>query len=125
MSDGQEIVAAIDTYVDAFNRRDRERWLALFAPDALHEDPVGRPPRRGRAAIAAFWDAAFARAETIEIERNQVIVGGREAVMVGSVRSVQAHRCDVLDIVDHFTFGEDGSIAALRAFAHVQSRTAR
>ncbi len=48
---------------DAVQRRDREGWLALFAHDALVQDPVGgvaprrdRQGHRGKDAIAAFWD---------------------------------------------------------------------
>lgn len=43
--------------------RNREGWLALFAADALLQDPVGVSPfdptgagHRGHEAIGAFWD---------------------------------------------------------------------
>ena len=42
---------------------DREGWLALYADDAVVQDPVGISPfdatgagHRGKAAIAKFWD---------------------------------------------------------------------
>src|SRR5690606_33867080 len=43
---------------------DRDGWLALFAPDAVVEDPIGPSPfdpegkgHHGRDAIAAFYDS--------------------------------------------------------------------
>ena len=45
----------------------KETWLALFADDAVIEDPIGPSPldpegrgHRGKEAIAAFWDLAIA-----------------------------------------------------------------
>ena len=47
--------------------RNREGWLALFADDALLQDPVGVSPfdpsglgHKGREAIGAFWDTVIA-----------------------------------------------------------------
>lgn len=39
-------------YVDAFNRRDVDAWVALFAEDAAVHDPFYPEPFTGRAAIA-------------------------------------------------------------------------
>jgi hypothetical protein len=47
----------------AAGRKDREAWLALFAPDAVIEDPIGPSPfdpegkgHRGTEGINAFYD---------------------------------------------------------------------
>lgn len=47
----------------AVERRDREAWLALWADDAVVEDPIGVSPldpeghgHRGKEAIGRFWD---------------------------------------------------------------------
>lgn len=38
-------------YVDAFNDRDFDAWIALFAEDALMHDPFFPEPSKGREAI--------------------------------------------------------------------------
>ena len=50
----------------AVARKAKEEWLALFADDAVLEDPVGPSffdtegkGHRGKAAISAFWDMAI------------------------------------------------------------------
>jgi steroid Delta-isomerase len=48
-------------------RKDKTSWLALFAQDAVVQDPVGVSPldpagqgHRGREAIGRFWDMVIA-----------------------------------------------------------------
>ena len=58
---------------DAVVARDKEAWLAVFADDAIVEDPIGPSHfdpegkgHRGREAIAEFWDKAIAPTDKIE-----------------------------------------------------------
>ena len=58
---------------EAVMARDKEAWLAVFADDAIVEDPIGPSAfdpegkgHRGRDAIAAFWDLAIAPTTRIE-----------------------------------------------------------
>lgn len=51
---------------EAVTARDKQAWLAVFADDAVVEDPIGPSAfdpegkgHRGRAAISAFWDKAI------------------------------------------------------------------
>lgn len=125
MKEDRDPRAVLTAYVDAFNDRDRQRWISLFAPDAEHVDPVGTPPRRGREQIAEFWDRAFSRAESIRIEPTIVIPAGHEAVMVAVVHSVQPTRVDELDAVDFFRFDGEGLITGLRAFGQLRTRRPR
>ena len=55
---------------EAAMARDKEAWLALFADDAIVEDPIGPSHfdpegkgHRGKEAIAAFYDKAIAPSE--------------------------------------------------------------
>ncbi|MBO9723899.1 MAG: nuclear transport factor 2 family protein [Novosphingobium sp.] len=48
--------AALDAYVDRINAGDVEGILALFAPDAVIEDPVGTETKTGAAIRAWFAD---------------------------------------------------------------------
>lgn len=125
MTEAFDPAAVVTAYVEYFNACNRDGWLSLFAPDAEHVDPVGRPGRRGVAAIAEFWDRAFARADRIRLEPTLVITAGDEAIMVMVVRSEQADRLDEIDGVDHFRFDPQGRITAIRAFAQLRSRHQR
>lgn len=51
--------AALEAYVERINNGDRDGVLALFAPDAVIEDPVGSPPKTG-AAIKDWFDDTVA-----------------------------------------------------------------
>lgn len=51
----------------AVTAKRKEDWLALFAPEAVIEDPIGKSPidpggagHRGTVAISAFWDKQIA-----------------------------------------------------------------
>jgi hypothetical protein len=66
----------------------KEDWLALFAPDAVIEDPVGKSPidpvgegHKGTAAISAFWDKQIAPT-TIEFEVHHSWAAGSECANV-------------------------------------------
>ena len=48
--------AALQAYVDRINAGDRDGVLALFASDAVIEDPVGSPPKTGEDIVAWFSD---------------------------------------------------------------------
>ena len=55
--------------LDAVTRRDKERYIALYASDGVIHDPVGRTAldptgrgHRGHDSLAAFWDSSIAQA---------------------------------------------------------------
>ncbi len=48
--------AALQAYVDHINAGDRDGVLALFAPDAVIEDPLGSPPKTGKEIENWFSD---------------------------------------------------------------------
>ena len=63
MADEHPARAASHRSMSAVSRNAREEWLALFADDAIIEDPIGvsiLDPEgngfRGRDEIAGFWD---------------------------------------------------------------------
>src|SRR5664279_6260105 len=77
----------------AVEAHDREAWLALFADDAVVEDPVGPSlfdpegaGHRGTEAIAAFYDSVIADNESIRFDIRQSFLCGDEAANVGIIR---------------------------------------
>lgn len=78
--------------MDAVRRRSKEDWLALFADDAVLEDPVGPSMfdptglgHRGRGAISAFWDKAIALPERFEFAITDSFAAGCEVANVGTI----------------------------------------
>lgn len=107
----------------AVEAADREKWLALFADDAVVEDPIGPSVfdpegigHRGRTAIGDFYDQVIApNAVTFDIAES--FAAGSECANIGSITTVLP---DGSTVVTHgvFTYRVDteGRIVALRAY---------
>ena len=101
----------------------KERWLALFADDAVIEDPIGPSPfdperkgHRGKAAIAAFWDMTIANVQLkFDIERSYAC--GNEVANVGTITSTLPDG-KAIPVSGVFTYRVDaeGKVVALRAY---------
>ncbi|MEV6274247.1 nuclear transport factor 2 family protein [Nocardia sp. NPDC051832] len=107
----------------AVRSRDKDAWVALFAADGIVEDPVGPSGfdpegkgHRGPEAIAAFWDKAIAKTESIEFLFDDSFACGHEVAFTGKIRTRIAGQ--QIDAEGVFTYKVDdaGKIAALRAF---------
>jgi ketosteroid isomerase-like protein len=105
--------------------KDRSAWLALFADDAVVQDPIGPSPldpggagHRGAAAIAAFYDTVIATAERITFEIESSYLCGDEVADVGVIRTVLPGGRQVAVVRGVYTYRSngDGKLAALRAF---------
>jgi steroid delta-isomerase len=82
---------AFARHVKAVQSKDREAFVANFAPDALVEDPVGPSPldptglgHRGHAAIGAFWDRIIAPG-SVRFAIERAIVCGDEIANIGTI----------------------------------------
>lgn len=102
--------------------RDKEAWLALFAEDAIVEDPIGPSHfdpegkgHRGKAAIARFFDMAIAPSELEFCFRDSFVCGNEEANVGHIVITAQGFRVTAEGV---FTYrvDDDGKIVALRAY---------
>jgi steroid Delta-isomerase len=105
--------------------KDRSAWLALFADDAVVQDPIGPSPldpggagHRGAAAIAAFYDTVIATAERITFEIESSYLCGDEVADVGVIRTMLPGGRQVAVVHGVYTYRSngDGKLAALRAF---------
>jgi steroid Delta-isomerase len=119
---GQASMAAVEA-------RDRRAWLALFAEDAVVEDPIGPSAfdpegagHRGLEAIAAFYDNVIATNESIHFTIHRSILCGDEAANVGVIRITFAGGTAVeVDGVYIYRRSPQGKIASLRAFWEVDA----
>lgn len=102
---------------------DREAWLALFADDAVVEDPIGPSPldpegrgRHGKAAIAEFYDSVVAPNQ-VRFEIRDSFAGGNEVANVGTITTTfpNGDRA-VVEGVYTYRIDDAGQLVALRAY---------
>jgi steroid delta-isomerase len=117
MTEPAAMRAAIASYCTAETAKDIDGWVGLFADDATHEDPVGAPVTRGRAALTEFFKGVCEGFDLELFETAESIVCANEAVAFLAVRvGTGADRQLLEPIVDHFVFDDDGKFAAIRTF---------
>jgi steroid Delta-isomerase len=116
----ERIRETIQRYQATFNTGQREAWLALFAADAVLEDPVGSPPREGEKGLAAFWDEVHKTATSDAIGEVRMVQGpaicGLEAAWAFELRIPMGEKSLILEIIDQGVFTDDGRIRSIRAF---------
>ncbi|RAY12616.1 nuclear transport factor 2 family protein [Actinomadura craniellae] len=98
-------------------------WLALFAPDALIEDPVGPSMldpegkgHRGRAGIEAFWDGHFGVVSEFRFQVTDSFANGPCCANVASIAmTFNGGGTMTVDCVIIYTVDDEGLITSLRA----------
>lgn len=110
--------------MDAVSRGAKRDWLALFADDAVVEDPIGvsmfdpeGTGHHGREAIGAFWDRAIAGVERFEFVIRDSFAAGNEVANVGTI-TAHLPGGSVVDTEGVFTYRVDeaGKLLSVRAF---------
>ncbi len=110
--------------MSAVTRGAKDEWVALFASDAVVEDPVGPSifdpegnGHHGRDGIAAFWDLAIAQTARIEFHINDSFAAGDEVANTGTIRTFLPDGT-VMDAEGVFVYrvGDGGLIRSMRAF---------
>jgi steroid delta-isomerase len=108
--------AAVDAYAAAWRAHDRDAFVAVFAGDAVTEDPVPSPPNHGHAEIGAFWDRTHALADHIDFDPVETVVCGTEAVLRARITARSGDSGLVIDVIDVFVVGDDGLVRTLKAY---------
>jgi steroid Delta-isomerase len=108
---------------EAVGARDKEAWLAVFADDAIIEDPIGPSAfdpdgkgHRGRDAISRFWDMAIAPTTKIEFIFNDTYQCGNEEANVGHILITTGEYQINAKGVFTYKANDDGQLVALRAY---------
>lgn len=113
----QQIQASMTRYVELVDAGDIEAILALYAEDAVVEDPVGKPPIVGMDNISRFY-------------REGLGNSGARAVLCGPVRATLngcgavAFRVDLdwggqqcsIQVIDVMEFDGAGKICSMKAY---------
>lgn len=114
----------------AVQNGDRAAWLALFAEDAVVQDPVGPSAfdevglgHRGPEAIAAFWDNVIAP-NPVQMKIHASYAGGDEAANVITIVNAFPDGSHALvPGVAVYKVNEDGKVLSLRAFWELDQMT--
>jgi len=84
-----------DASMQAAVAGDRAAWLALYADDAVMEDPVGTSiwdvegkGHHGKQALAAFWDKAIGPNRGLRFKLRERYTGGSEVASVVTASTV-------------------------------------
>jgi steroid Delta-isomerase len=108
---------------EAVQARDKDAWLAVFAEDAIVEDPIGPSAfdpegngHRGRAAISAFWDMAIANTDNIEFDFRETYQCGNEEANVGRIIITTGKYQIIAAGVFTYKVNDEGKLVALRAY---------
>ena len=103
--------------------RDKEAWLAVFADDAIVQDPIGPSffdpegkGHRGKEAIAAFWDKAIALTDNLEFNFLTTYQCGDEEANVGNIVTTFGEHKIVTEGVFTYRVDAAGQMLALRAY---------
>lgn len=108
---------------DAVSRKAKDEWLALFAEDAVVEDPVGPSffdeageGHRGKEAIAAFWDVAIAPVEEFRFTIRDSFANGNACANIGtfSTRMADGTLADT-DLIATYRITDNGLIRSMAA----------
>jgi steroid delta-isomerase len=123
MADEHPARLASHRSMQAVREKTKQAWLDLFTDDAVIEDPVGVSPldpegkgHRGKAAIAAFWDANIAP-NKIELDIWHSYACGNEVANVGKITITMPNGMQaVTEGVFTYKVNAEGKLVSLRAF---------
>lgn len=107
----QEVVRR---YVAALNAADLDAIVALYAEEAVVEDPVGSLPKQGLAAIRAFYAESLKLALVVELQ-GEIRVTQNEAAFAFTVSFEYQGRKTTIAPIDHFVFDAQGKVISMRA----------
>jgi steroid delta-isomerase len=110
----QHTVAA---FYAATRAMDIEAFVATFAPDALHEAPVGTEPYHGHAGVRRFFAGVTAAFATFGLTEDFVTFTGDTAAVKWTARGVGTNgRAVTFEGIDVIEGDADGRIRHLRAY---------
>lgn len=117
MSSEEHIRSVIESYAAAHSRSDADAIGELFAVDAVVTDPVDQPSHVGRDDIVKFFSMTHRIGDGLDLRITGPIraVGNFGAVPLQAVSTVGEDRF-VVDVIDVFTFDDDGLITDMKAY---------
>ena len=115
MIDDAHKLATVQAYVDGFAKSDPAMLAELFAQDATVEDPVGTPPKVGKAAIEEFYAYSTATGARLELLGDPRCAGDSVAFAFAVKLEYDGQR-SAIEVIDTFRFDDAGKVVEMRAF---------
>ena len=115
MVDADHMVAAVEAYVRNYNRSDLDGLCAVFAEDAVIEDPVGTPPHAGQAALREFFAIGISAGARLTLD-GPVRCTADHAAFALHVNLEWDGRATRIDVIDVFTFDALGKVCGMKAY---------
>ena len=115
MATPEQMTAAVHAYVAAFDKGDPELAVALFAEDAIIEDPIGTPLKIGHDAIREFYTGSMAAGAKLVLE-GPIRIAGESAAFPFSARLKMNGNDMQVDVIDIFKFNEVGKVVEMKAY---------
>jgi len=109
--DVNDKLAAVDKYVEAFDKADIEIIKEIYAEDATVEDPVGTDLLLGIDAICVFYEGALSAGAKLALTGTPRCAGN--AVAFPFQVSMPGM---IIDVVDVFEFNDQGKVASMKAY---------
>lgn len=116
MTSEKNMKAAMQAYIDGFNRNDHAGIVGLYADDATVEDPVGSPPKKGKAEISAFYEYALKTGAKLSLAAPIRASHGNSAAMAFDVKLQMPQGKALIRVIDVMTFNEAGKFSSMRAY---------
>lgn len=107
--------AALLAYVDGINRGDADAVIGLFAENAVIEDPVGTPPKRGREIVDWFHQAVAMKASLVPVAPPRGS-HGNAAALAFVVTTEWEGQITSIHSLDVCTFDGRGRIVELKGY---------
>lgn len=115
MLDSDRMVAAVEAYIASYNRADLDGVCAVFAEDAIVEDPVGTAPRIGQAALREFFAVGIAAGARLTLD-GPVRCAADHAAFAFHVNLDWDGQATRIDVIDVFHFDAQGKVTAMKAY---------
>lgn len=119
----EQMTAAVHAYVAAFDAGDPEMAVAIFAADAVVEDPIGTAPRVGTDAIRQFYTESMATGAKLHLS-GPVRVAAAHAAFAMQVRLHWDGSDMAIDVIDTFAFDQSGKVIEMKAYFGPTNMTA-
>ena len=103
--------SVLQSYIDGFAAGDADSIIALFAEDAVIEDPIGTPELHGLEAIGEFYRNAVATGAKLTLDAPIRASSGAKAAMAFTVE-VSGMR---IGVIDTMTFNDEGKVIRMEA----------
>ncbi|BDT85764.1 steroid delta-isomerase [Nocardia cyriacigeorgica] len=112
----RQIRDVVEQYVKLVGSGPTDDIVALYAPDAIVEDPIGTPPKQGHDAIREFYNILANLERETSIHPDTVRIVGNHAAFMFTLVTIAGGQRMTLHPIDVMEFDDEGRITRMRAY---------